>query len=293
MTARICLWLALTACVTSTARSGDLLEWKLSTGESLKYTVQNEMVTTSTVGGFDNQSRLLQTMNMVWDVDTLTANRNFVVSQAIKRIRVEMSPNQSQSIVFDSGLKESPDDPFVRSLGNVFRKIVDRDFMVTMGPTGAIKDVSIPEDLLETLKTAAAGTPTGVDEPALKQMLSQTSVLLPTNPVENGDTWQSQQTVELPFTTLRLDARMTYKGLDDNGLAVIDYSPTVTLERKDDAPVKLTLTDSRGTGHVLFDRNQGRMVRMQLNLHMEMQSEIRGTKALQKIDQQTVMVLKH
>ncbi|MCH2212355.1 MAG: DUF6263 family protein [Fuerstiella sp.] len=293
MTSRICLWLAAAACATSTAHSQDLLEWKLSTGDSLNYTVENKMVTTSTVGGFENQSQLVQKMMMVWDVETRTASRDFVISQFIKRIQVRMSPDRNQTIEYDSGSKESPDDPFVRSLGNVFRKIVDRSFIVTMAPTGAIKEISIPDNLLETLKTAAAGTPTGVDETALKQMLSQTSVVLPADSVESGDTWQSQQTVELPFATLRLDAQMTYKGLDDNGLAVIDYSPAVSIEPKDDAPVKLTLTDSRGTGQILFDQSLGRMVRMQLNLHMEMRSEVRGAQALQKIDQQTIMELKN
>jgi hypothetical protein len=291
MISRTCLWLMPLSCITATAHSADLLQWKLSTGDSLKYAVQNEMATTSTVGGFDNKSRLLQTMHMAWNVKTTTASRNYVLSQVIERIRVEMSHDGEKPIVFDSGTREAPDDQFARSLGNVFRKIVDREFMITMAPTGAIEDVSIPDGLLETLKTAAAGESAGLDEKALKQMLSQTSVILPVEPVESGDQWQSQQSIELPFATLRMAATMTYKGVNEDGLAVIDYSPNVTLEPRDDAPIKLTLRSSRGTGKVLFDQEEGRIVRMQLNLNMEMQTGVRGQQVLQKIDQQTVMIL--
>ena len=294
MISRICLCLISVTCVTAAAYSAEkgLLQWKLSTGDALRYTVQNEMVTTATVGGFDSKTRLLQTMQMTWNVKTTTASHNYVLSQVIRRIRVEMSPDGQKSIVFDSGSRESPDDPIVRSLGNVFRKIVDRNFMITMAPTGAIEDVAIPEDLLETLKLAAAGTPTGLDEKALKQMLSQTSVILPTKQVDKGDQWQSHQTVELPFATLRMDATMTHKGIDTDGLTVIDYSPKVTLEPKKNTPIKLTLRNSQGTGKILFDQKHGRVVQMTLNLHMDMETAVRGKQVLQKIDQQTLMNLR-
>jgi hypothetical protein len=294
MISRSLLSLFIIASVVSTAGAADQLQWKLSTGDSLKYAVQNEMATTATVGGFDNKTRLTQTMYMVWDVKTLTAKGSYLLSQVIDRIRVEMAPNEETSVVFDSGRTEpsdAPDDQIVRSLGNVFRKIVNREFMITMAPTGAMEDVVIPTGLLETLKMAAAGTSSGLDEKALKQMLSQTSVILPAKPVANGDQWQSQQTVELPFATLHMDATMTYKGVDEDGLAVIDYVPNVTLKPKKDTLVQFALRKSQGTGKVLFDIERGRVARMQLNLQMEMQTEVRGQQVVQKIDQQTVMVL--
>jgi hypothetical protein len=296
MISRSLLSLFIVASVMSTAEAADQLQWKLSTGDSLKYVVQNEMATTATVGGFDNKTRLIQTMNMVWNVKTLTAKGSYVLSQVIDRIRVEMAPNEENSVVFDSGRKESsdmPDNQIVRSLGNVFRKIVNREFMITMARTGAIEDVVIPAGLQETLKIAAAGTSSGLDEKALEQMLSQTSVILPAKPVTNGDQWQSQQTIELPFATLQMEATMTYKGMDKRGLAVIDYVPNVTMTPKNDALVQFTLRESQGTGKVLFDIEQGRVAHMELNLRMEMQTTIRGQQVVQKIDQQTMMVLQH
>ena len=84
---------------------------------------------------------------------------------------------------------------------------------------------------------------------------------------------------------------MTYKGMDKRGLAVIDYVPNVTMTPKNDALVQFTLRESQGTGKVLFDIEQGRVAHMELNLRMEMQTTIRGQQVVQKIDQQTMMVL--
>lgn len=291
MILRICLWLILVTSVRSTVYSADLLQWRLSTGDSLRYVIQNEMLTTADVGGFESKSRLIQTMQLAWNVRTLTASRSYVVSQVIDRIRVEMSPSEEKSVVFDSGSRDVPDDLIARSIGNVFRKLVGREFTVTMAPTGVIQDVVIPEDLLKTLKTAAFGTPNGLDDKSLEKMLSQTSVILPANSVDIGDRWQSQQSVELPFATLHMDANMTYRGVDNDGLAVIDYAPTVTLKQKKNAPIQLILRDSLGSGKVLFDKDQGHVVRMQLKLEMDMETTVQGQQVLQTIRQQTIMSL--
>lgn len=291
MIVRTCLLLMMFSVVAEPLQAADQLEWKLSTGDTLRYAVQNEMATKATVGGFDSNTRLIQTMRMAWNVESPTANNSYLLSQVIERIRVEMVPDGRNSIVFDSGKQEVPDDPIARSLGNVFRKLVDRPFSITMAPTGAIENVSIPEDLLETLKTATAGSQAGLDERALKQMLSQTAVILPSRAVEKGDQWTSTQNVDLPFARLQMSAVMTYQGVNDEGLAVIGYVPDVSLVPRKDSPVQLTLSGAQGTGEVLFDRDNGRVVRMQLNLHMEMQTAVRGQQVLQNIDQQTVMVL--
>lgn len=291
MSHRICLWLLIVSSAIGSANAAERLEWKLSSGDALKYAIQNEMVMTANVAGFDNTSRIIQTMHMDWDVQTLTANRNYILSQVIKRIRVEMAPNAETSIVFDSGSPETPDDAMAKSLANVFRKLVNRKFMITMAPTGTIEDVEIPGDLLETLKAAAAGSPAALDEKQLKQILSQTAVILPENAVNKGDQWQSEQNIDFGFATMRMDARMTYQGLDKNGMAVIGYTPDVTLKPKENSPMKITLKDSQGAGRILFDPERGRVVRMQLTLHMEMQTGVRGQQVIQKIDQKTVMVL--
>jgi len=291
MVLRFLVPLSLVLSGTSVSTAAERLEWKLTPGDVLTYDVQNTMDTIAVIGGKEAKSSLQQTMRMAWEVEARAADNTYVVAQIIQRIRIRMSPNGTDVIEFDSGASDPPRDPIVRSLAGVFGKIVNQRFRVTMAPTGEIRDVEIPLGLLDTLKTAAAGTPAGLDDESLKQMLAQTSVVLPDREVSTGDQWASQQELKLPFATLRMSPKMTYQGLGKDGIAAIEYVPSVALEAKKGAPIKLSLGRSAGNGLVRFDVGRGRIVRMQLDLNMDMLTETRGRKVTQQIVQQTVMTL--
>jgi len=285
------LLLFVVAVAAAPSAADDLLQWKLSSGDSLNYQVLSRTVTQSNVGGFESETLLVHSMQMTWDVETVTANNSFVVGQVIRRIRVELSPNGNETFIFDSGENSVPDNNIVRSLGNVFRRLVDQRFLVTMTSTGAFTDVLIPNGLAQTLKEAAAGNPSAIDEKTLRQMMSQASVILPESPVAPGHQWQSEQTIDLGFATLQMTPQMTYRGVNDDGYAVIDYVPHVNLTADEEAAVQMRLRDATGAGTVLFDLQRGRVVRMELQLTMEMVTELNGRQTTQKIQQTTQMQL--
>ena len=291
MIIRTGLWILCAIGVAGSVVGGERLEWKFKTGDVLTYNVQNTMDSTAVVNGVQSGSSIQQTMRMVWDVETRGADGSYVLGQTIQRIKVRMSPDGQNFREFDSGSSELPSDPIVRSLGNMFGKIVNQRFRVTMAPTGEIRNVEVPPGLLETLRTAAAGTPGGLDDEGLKQMLGQTSVILPSGEVEKGHIWSSKQEIVMPFGTLNVSPQMTYRGITDSGIAAIQYIPSVELEPKRGTPVKLSLTRSDGTGSVKFDVGRGRIARMQLDLDMDMVTEVRGQKITQKLKQKTLMTL--
>jgi len=291
MIMRIGLWLLCAIGVARSVVGGERLEWKFKTGDVLTYNVQNTMETTAVANGVESGSSIQQTMRMDWDVETRGADGSYVLGQTIQRIKVRMSPDGQNFREFDSGSSELPSDPIVRSLGNMFGKIVNQRFRVTMAPTGEIRNVEVPSGLLETLRTAVASTPGGLNDKALKQMLGQTSVILPAGEVEEGHTWSSRQEIMMPFGTLNVSPQMTYQGVTDLGIAAIQYVPSVELEPKKGTPVKLSLTHSEGTGNVKFDVGRGRIATMQLDLEMDMVTEVRGQKITQKMKQKTVMAL--
>ncbi len=291
MAVRTCLMVLLSAISCVTVSGAEQLRWKLSIGDVLTYNVQNTMETEAVVSGTRSRSSMTQTMRMVWKVTDRAADGSMVLSQVIQQIIVEMKPNGVDTIRFDSASRDMPDDPIVRSLGHVFNRIVDQEFVVRMAPTGRILDVRIPPGLLTALKTAAVGTPAGLDDDALRQMLAQTSVLLPADAVNIGDQWDSRQTIELPLATLEMSARMTWTGRGADGLAEIRYEPSIRLEPRDDSPVRVMLRKSSGSGQVRFDMERGRVTQMELNLNMNMETVMRGRTVNQDIQQRTVMVL--
>ncbi len=291
MVVRFFALLSFSVSLMSTSPAGELLAWKLTPGDVLTYDVQNTMDATAVIGGKEAKSSLQQTMRMSWEVEARGADNSFLVAQVIQRIRVRMSPNGTDTIEFDSGTPEPPRDPIVRSLAGAYGKIVNQKFRVTMAPTGEIRDVEIPPALLETLKTVAAGPQAAMDDETLKQTLGQTSVILPDREISTGDKWASQQELRYPFATIRMSPTMTYKGLNKDGIAEIQYVPSVELEPQKGSPTKLSLKRSAGTGLVRFDAMRGRILRMQQDLTMEMLTEVRGQNLSQHIVMQTVMSL--
>lgn len=266
------------------------LQWKLNKGDRLSYNIQSQMTTSSTVAGFDSQSKVTQTMKMQWTVVDRAADNTAIVEQTIRQIIIEMSPDGKNKLLFNSAAKDRPQDPIVRSLSNVYGKIVNQKFQVWMAPTGQIQDVRVPEGLLETLKTAAAGSPAGLDDEALKQLLSQTSVILPNRSVDIGDTWESAQTLELPFATIEMRPEMSLEEIRQ-GNATIGYRPSIQLVPKKNAAVQVTLKGSDGSGQITFDVDRGRIVEMQLNMNMDLVSMAQGRSVSQKVRQQTTMEL--
>jgi len=291
MVVRMFALLSLSQAATSALSAGELLQWKLTPGDVLTYDVQNTMDATAVIGGKEARSSLQQTMRMSWEVETRGADNSYVVAQVIQRIRVRMSPNGTDTIEFDSGAAEPPRDPIVRSLAGAYGKIVNQKFRVTMAPTGEIRDVEIPPALLETLKSVAAGPQAAMDDETLKQTLGQTSVILPDREVSRGDRWASQQELRYPFATIRMSPTMTYKGINKDGIAEIEYVPSVELEPQKGSPMKLSLKRSAGTGLVRFDAMRGRIAKMQQELTMEMLTEGRGQNVSQNIVMQTIMSL--
>ncbi|MEZ6060263.1 MAG: hypothetical protein R3C19_07885 [Planctomycetaceae bacterium] len=89
--------------------------------------------------------------------------------------------------------------------------------------------------------------------------------------------------MELPFGTMELSPRMTARrpGIGSTNLAIIDFTPSVTLQpSKEDAPVAVSLESSTGAGRVKFDINTGqRRQHVDENVErMTLSSEAQGQK---------------
>lgn len=280
--------------VATTGFAQDKLVWKFRTNEKLNYQVTQQMETVANFGGNETRQTLGQAMNMSWNVLSSAANGDTVINQVVERIRMEMESGPGAKISYDSNNKEPSENPAVNSMGTVFQKIVGQDFKITMNPNGKVKDVTIPKELVAAIKNSAAGASQALDEKTLKEMMKQSAVTLPDNPVNTGDTWTSKQTVPLPFGEMSINSTMTFVERDKNGDAVIDVVPKITVTPADSAAVKVTLNNSSGRGRVTFDIENGRVLKSELVLSMKLDMEIvsQKQKFTQVINQKTMMVLK-
>lgn len=272
----------------------DQLVWKFRTNEKLTYQVTQQMETVANFGGNETRQTLGQAMNMSWNVLSAAANGDAIINQVVERIRMEMEGGPGAKISYDSNNKEQSDNPAVNQMGAVFQKIVGQDFKITMKANGKVQHVDIPKALMDAVKNSAAGASQALDEETLEEMMKQSAVTLPDNPVKTGDTWTSKQTVPLPFGKMSINSTMTYVEQDKNGDAIIDVVPTITVLPADDALVKVILNNSTGRGRVTFDIENGRVLKSELVLSMKLDMEIvsQKQKFTQMINQKTMMILK-
>lgn len=277
----------------STCVAQEKLEWKLRPNETLNYQVSQQMETLADIGGVQNRSTMSQAMKMSWNVQSSGANGETVIHQIVDRIKMEMDNGAAGKISYDSANAEKSDNPMVQAMGNVFQNIVGKTFTVTMLPTGKVNDVKVPNELMNAIRNSASGAAQVLDEKSLKDMMKQSAVTLPEGDVKVGDTWKSQQAVPLPFGQMNISSVMTFSGKDENGNAIIDVVPSVSVVPAEGAMVKASLTDAKGKGRVVFDMRNGRVQKSELVLTMKLIIELVAQKQTfpQTINQKTMMEL--
>ncbi len=273
-----------------TAHSQDDLRWKFQSGETLKYQVMQNMQTEMMVGGQKINTNMQQSMDMAWKVSGVTEQGDAEIAQTVDRVQMKMEGGPFGSLQFDTTSTEVPSNAIVKAMADVFRKIIGQEFKVTMKSTGKVQNVKVPEQLLTALSTTGAGS--ALNEDTLKQMMEQSSVLLPAEPVTTGQMWESSQQIQLPFGEMKVSSKMTYEGRDPaTGMARIAMKPSISVTPKEGSPLQMTMKKSDGMGRVLFDPQRGRIVRSDLELTLEMQVTQQGQVIDQVVKQKTTMQL--
>lgn len=290
-TATFCLLLTSLAFTTPISAQEDL-RWKFQSGETLKYVVQQKMQTEMKLNGMTVNQTMQQSMDMSWKVAAVTPAGDAAVSQSIDRVQMKMEGPPLGTIQFDTNSTEVSTNPGVKIMADVFRKIIGQEFRVTMKSTGKVENVEVPATLLQAIKETAAGAAGVLTEDMLKQMMEQSSVVLPTAPVTQGQSWESTQEVLLPIGLMKVKSQMTFEGRDSaTGLAKIAMKPSITVTPNENAPQKLTLKKTDGLGYVFFDSAKGRISRSELDLTLHMQVMQQGQVIDQVVQQKTTMTL--
>lgn len=288
---RSLLMLAAAVVASAPLMAQDALAWKFTAGEKLLYVVQQKTDQQLDFSGKKQGVSMQQTMHMGWNIGDVSSNGDAQMSQVIERIAMKSEGGPAGSFEYDSTAATPPESPLGRIMSDAFGKIIGQEFPMTMKPSGKITKVTVPEGLLKTLAQAgAAGN--AINEDTLKQMMTQSAITLPETPVKKGDSWETKQSVELPFGTMTVSSKLTYLGVDSSsGMARIDMKPSINMTAKEGVPLSLNVVKSEGKGTVLFDTAKGRIARSDLNVTMEMVVKQFGQTVNQTLKQETSMVL--
>ena len=257
--------LAALAVATPIVRAQGILAWKLTAGESLNYTITQGTEMQVSLAGQRQNMKLNQVMTLVWNINDVTSTESSM-DQIIKRVQLSSDGGIIGNFQFDSQDTNPAESGVARSISDVFGKVIDQPFKVTMKNNGTIGAVQVPDAILRTLPATGV-----VNEQTLRQMMTQSAVTFPDTPVSTDDSWESNQKVDVQFGTMNIGSKLTYRGRDpETGHAVIEVLPSLSITANEESPQTISLTSSEGTGRILFDTERGRVVRSDLDLTMKM-----------------------
>ncbi|RUL89140.1 DUF6263 family protein [Tautonia sociabilis] len=255
--APIPLPLALALLLAGPASGQELLRWKFTEGDSHRFELSQEQVISATVAEQDVSTSTQQSIAMTWDVLSVEEDGSARLSQTIDRVKV-LQKTPFVEISYDSAAEageEAPSGPSAM-LKQVVDALIGFRVVLVMTPRGEVRDVELPEETLERLRSAGPAaaalqnlsTPEGID-----RMISQATLVLPERPVEAGASWSRTAELPTPQGELTLTSTFSYEGLQDN-LATIGLTLTVDAIRPNaDAPFRLEVGDQAGSGSYSFD----------------------------------------
>jgi hypothetical protein len=263
-----------------------VLTWKLNSGEQLNYVITQETDMQLEVAGQRQSMKLIQVMDLAWKITDVTATEA-KMDQVITRIRLSSSGGAIEAFAFDTENAAQDDSPVARSIAGVFGKVTNESFQVTMKNNGQIAAVEVPESILKTLPATGV-----VTEQTLRQMMTQSAVTFPSTAVVENDSWQSNQTVDVQFGTMKIGSELTYRKRDAaSGHAVITIVPKISIVADESSPQQVAMKSSEGSGTIHFDTERGRVVTSELDLTMQMQVSQFGRNIDQVVRQRTKMEL--
>jgi Family of unknown function (DUF6263) len=290
--------LLLSAAAVGTASAQERLRWKFKKGETTNYQIVQAMDMKMSVMGQNIDSKMNQTMDLGWTVDSVASDGTATLRQKITRVQMKMTVPPFLNVQYDSAAEEQPDDPVGGQLAKAFEAIVGEEFTMQMTPRGEIRKVEVPDALAAALEGAGGGGAfpggAGFNEDTLKQLVSQSSIAFPQEPVSQGHKWQSGTEATLPFGTMKIDNQFTALGTEQRGgksLHKIGVKPRMTLEADPNAQIQMTVKSQDANGTIYFDSRAGRIAESTMKQKMEMDLSANGQAIAQTLDQTMTMKL--
>jgi len=270
------------------------LRWKLQPGQKLQHVISKEITIPANFGNDADNSRITQTIDVLWTVRAVDAEGTAEIDQQFQRVRFQLAAPGGLQFAFDSQ-DEGPPAGIAALFGPALQAIAKASFVMKMTSRGEIADLQVANDVLDAVKgVPVVGQLMSPD--VLSGMLIDGLYELPEGPVEPGATWNDTAEANVPqIGTLTSMVKLTYAGseeVDGRTLARIDVEASTTQAgeaRPGDAPAQVKIKEQTSTGVVLFDDQAGLLVQSQVTqkLHLEI---VAGGQQLQPTVTQEVNV---
>lgn len=266
--------IAVLACVLlvpiAPARAAEMqLRWRFQEGQSLQVRFDQSVKTESTGSGPASQIEIEMQMHLSWRISEVDAERTATIEQTLDRFTVSMKTAQGTTIQYDSAA-DSPATGPARGIAGSIKPLIGKKLLVTMTDRGQIEDVELPVDKATGEQTTGVPAGTLFSSEAISQVLRQSAVVLPEEPVQEGGTWTATQTLDTPLgkmqqqNTYRYAGSVQHEGQSLEKILVATELQLLEPPSADDTARSTSLEVQKCTGVLWFDTQRGRFTETQL-----------------------------
>jgi len=253
----------------------ELLRWKFQQGTVYEVTFRQQ--TTSKTGIADQaiEVQLTMIMQMNWKVMEVGADGNALMDQSFTRIRIELKNPQAEPVLYDSSVSKKLVGEAAQ-IATPLQPLIGKSFRVLMTSRGVVQKVELSHQMREALERVP-------EESRLKdvftisgltQTLQKSHGILPNQPVQPADRWESATPLVTPLGKLNLKTMYQYVGnMQRRDRAVAQIKVQGQLQRLpaegQELPRRQVEIKAQAmSGELFFAKDEGRM------LHSKMTQEL-------------------
>jgi hypothetical protein len=168
---------------------------------------------------------------------------------------------------------------------------------LVMSARGEVLSVKIPDKLMDAMKTAGAGGQAfagAFSEKGIKQLIEQSSMLLPEKGISPGTTWVQKRSVETAgLGSMDIDTTYTDKGETPGkpDFHKIDGAVTIQFQQPENPQVSVRVASQDNAATFLFNTAAGHLSRSEVKQNMKMEIMAQGQTVSQNLSQTVSMTL--
>jgi hypothetical protein len=267
------------------------IRWKFTVGEKLAYNVTTDMnLAIKTGQNSPMNSSIHQVMEMTWDVQGVNDAGEAVIQLSFDHAQMKITG--PMTVDYDSA-KDSTATGMAAAFAPIYKAMKNNPFEITMTSRGEIKDVKVPKEVLDALKSSPGAAQMGdlATPEGFQKMFMQGSFTLPEKAPEKGEHWSTSVTISSPIGGKQTtETSYTYEGSKEvNGETIAQFRPAMTMTFEGNAQMQMKVKDQKSDGEMLFNEKQGRMDSMTLKQDVTMEVTV-ATQTLQQHINQNIQV---
>lgn len=257
------------------------LAWKFTPGQKLSVELTQRAETESQFGGKPTRVTVDATLEQAWLVDEVATDGTAKITQEFRRIAIKLELPSAGSITYDSASTKKPSAEG-KTLAESLGPLIGGKLHIKMAPTGEILEVTLADELAAQLEKlpADAGWKSLFTRDGLSQMLRQSLLVFPKEPVAADATWQRQLDIAAPFGKVRQTSDYRYVGPESRDMRLlerIEVVGKVELSKGTGSATPPTIKQQSQTGQFWFDPQAGRLVESAANQRLQIEAKVRDT----------------